>query len=56
MSNTPEPLDPKEKFKAALEKRKSQNAGGVKKGASEGSSKLQASSGNKPKLFRRKSG
>ncbi len=56
MSETPDPVDPKLKFKAALEKKKSQNTRGANQGATEGDSKLQAASGNKPKMFRRKSG
>jgi hypothetical protein len=56
VSETPDPVDPKEKFKAALEKKKSQNKRSANQGASEGNSKLHAASGNKPKMFRRKSG
>lgn len=56
MSETPDPIDPKEKFKALLEKKKSQNTRNANQGASEGNSKLNAASGIKPKMFRRKSG
>jgi hypothetical protein len=53
---SPNPEDQKAKFKAALEKKNTNpNSAGKKQGA-EGSSKLHASSGNKPKMFRRKSG
>ena len=56
MSENQDPIDPKEKFKAALEKKKSQNTRGANEGATGGNSKLHAASGNKPKMFRRKSG
>lgn len=56
MSTTPEPVDLKEKFQAALEKKKSQNTRSANQSAAEGNSKLHAASGNKPKMFRRKSG
>lgn len=56
MSTTPEPIDPKEKFKAALDKKNSQHSRSVNRDASEGNSKLSVAPGNKPKMFRRKSG
>jgi hypothetical protein len=53
---TPKPDDHKARFKAALEKKNTNpNSAGKKQGI-EGSSKMHASSGNKPKMFRRKSG
>jgi hypothetical protein len=53
---TSKPEDNKARFKAALEKKNTNpNSAGKKQGV-EGSSKLGASSGNKPKMFRRKSG
>ena len=53
---SPKPEDHKAKFKAALEKKNTNpNSAGKKQGA-EGSSKLHASSGKTPKMFRRKSG
>lgn len=55
MSATTDPMDPKEKFKAAIEKKKSQVARPLNQGTSEGNSKLHAAPGNKPKVFRRKS-
>ena len=52
----PKAEDNKVKFKAALERKNSNSNTVVKKQEVDGSSKLHASSGNKPKLFRRKSG
>ncbi len=48
--------DPKEKFREALEKKK--KAGGVRNGNIAGNSKVigAQTSGNAPKMFRRKSG
>lgn len=48
--------DPKAKFREALEKKK--NAGGVRNNNITGNSKMSGSqtSGNAPKMFRRKSG
>jgi len=53
---TSRPDDHKARFRAALEKKNTNpNSVGKKQGA-DGSSKLHASSGKKPKMFRRKSG
>ena len=48
--------DHKAKFKVALEKKNHNSSAVGKKSGSEGSSKLQPSTGKKPKMFRRKSG
>ena len=48
--------DPKARFRAALEKKNSKTNNSSEKKADSESSKLRASSGNKPKMFRRKSG
>jgi hypothetical protein len=53
---TPKPEEHKARFKAALEKKNTNPNSVGKKQGTEGSSKLGASSGNKPKMFRRKSG
>jgi hypothetical protein len=53
---TSKPEDDKARFKAALEKKKMNPNSVGKNQVGEGSSKLNASSGNKPKIFRRKSG
>jgi hypothetical protein len=56
MSEDKEPIDPKEKFREALEKKK--KSGGMRNNNISGNSKIhgdQAGSGS-PKMFRRKSG
>lgn len=54
--NSNEEMDPKAKFREALEKKK--NAGGVRNNSISGNSKVSGgkTSGNVPKMFRRKSG
>jgi hypothetical protein len=52
----PKPEDHKARFKAALEKKNTNPNSAAKKQGVEGISKMGASSGNKPKMFRRKSG
>jgi hypothetical protein len=52
----PKPEEHKARFKAALERKNTSSNTVVKSQGAEGSSKLHASSGNKPKMFRRKSG
>ena len=57
MSEEPtNPMDPKAKFREALEKKK--KAGGVRNNNIAGNSKVSGgqTSGNAPKMFRRKSG
>ena len=52
---TPKPEDHKSKFKQALERKNAKSKLVEKKQVAEGNSILHASSGNKPKMFRRKS-
>ena len=56
MPEDKEPVDPKEKFRQALEKKK--QGGGVRNNNTTGGPKIGSgqSSGNTPKMFRRKSG
>lgn len=56
MKNPNQENDPKAKFREALEKKK--NAGGVRNNNIAGNSKVSGgqTSGNAPKMFRRKSG
>jgi hypothetical protein len=48
--------DHRARFRAALEKKNTNPISVGKKQGAEGSSKIHASSGKKPKMFRRKSG
>lgn len=52
----PDPEDYKARFKEALEKKTSKTSSVGKKRDTEESSKMYSSLGNKPKMFRRKSG
>jgi Family of unknown function (DUF5302) len=54
--NSNQPLDPKEKFREALEKKK--KAGGIRNNNIAGNSKIHGdqAGGGAPKMFRRKSG
>jgi hypothetical protein len=56
MPEDKEPVDPKEKFRQALEKKK--QGGGVRNNNTTGGPKIGGgqASGNTPKMFRRKSG
>lgn len=55
MTHSPD-SDPKLKFKAALEKKNLKHSHSLDRNSAIESSKLQASSGRTPKMFRRKSG
>ncbi len=55
MTNSPE-SDPKLKFKAALEKKTLKRTSSSNQNSTHETSKLRASTGKTPKMFRRKSG